>query len=130
MANRTAILLLLLTLTAFPRPLFAQAGAEREFFAKAYALYSSGNLAQAKNLFQKTLESKFRLADYSLYYLAAIAFSETNMDQTRQLVARLKQRFPQSIWLPAAALLRAKADIAEKNYTTAVDTLRQLRSDK
>ena len=130
MANRTAILLLLLTLTAFPQPLFAQGGAEREFFAKAYALYSSGNLAQAKNLFQKTLESKFRLADYSLYYLAAIAFSETNMDQTRQLVARLKQRFPQSIWLPAAALLRAKADIAEKNYTTAVDTLRQLRSDK
>jgi soluble lytic murein transglycosylase len=130
MANRTAILLLFLTLTAFPRPLFPQAGDQRELFAKAYTLYSSGNLAQAKELFQKTLEAKFSLTDYSLYYLAAIAFNETNTDQARQLVTNLRQRFPQSIWLPAAALLRAKADIAQKNYPSAVDTLRQLRSDK
>src|SRR5687768_10384904 len=130
MAHRIGILLFVLTFAAAPQPLFSQAGDQREHFAKAYTLYSSGNLAQAKELFQKTLEAKFGLTDYSLYYLAAIAFNETNTDQARQLVTRLRQRFPLSIWLPAAALLRAKADIAEKNYASAVDTLRQLRSDK
>jgi len=130
MAHRIGILLLVLTLAALPRPLFPQTADQGDLFSKAYALYSSGNFAPAKELFQKTLEPKFRLADYGLYYLAVIALTETNMDQARQLVAQLKRRFPQSIWLPAAALLRAKADIAEKNYTSAVDALRQLRSDK
>jgi soluble lytic murein transglycosylase len=130
MVNRAHILLLVLLLAGFPRPLFPQTGDQAETFAKAYALYSGGNLAQAKELFQKTLAPKFRLADYSLYYLAAIALSETNTDQARYLVAQLRQRFPQSIWLPAATLLRAKTDIAEKNYTSAVDALRQVRADK
>src|SRR5918996_3661358 len=113
MAKLARLLLLILPLAGFPQPLFSQTGDHGETFAKAYALYSGGNLGQAKELFEKTLESKFRLADYSLYYLAAIAFHATNMDQTRQLVAQLKRRFPQSIWLPAAGLLRVKADIAE-----------------
>ena len=130
MTKRTALFLLLLTFTAFPGPAFAQAVDPRELFAKAYTLYSSGDLAQAKELFQKTLEAKFSLTDYSLYYLAAIAFNETNTDQVRRLVAQLKQRFPQSIWLPAATLLRAKVEIAEKNFTSATDILSQLRSDK
>ena len=130
MANRTRILLLLLSLAAFPRSVFPQTGDQGDTFAKAYALYLSGNFVQAKELFQKTLQPKFRLTDYSLYYLAAIALHETNLEQARQLVAQLKQRFPQSVWSPAGALLRAKADMAEKNYTSAVDTLRQLQSDK
>jgi TolA-binding protein len=130
MANRARILLLVSLFAGFPQPLFPQTGDQGGTFAKAYALYSSGNLAQAKELFQKTLEAKFRLADYSLYYLATIALSEANLDQARQLVAQLRQRFPQSIWLSAAALLRAKTDIAEKNYAGAVDRLRQLRADK
>jgi peptidoglycan lytic transglycosylase len=130
MANRARILLLVAIFAGFPQSLFPQTGDQGEIFAKAYALYSSGNLAQAKELFQKTLEPKFRLADYSLYYLAAIALSEANVDQARQLVAQLRQRFPQSIWLPAGALLRAKTDIVEKNYASAVDRLRQLRTDK
>jgi soluble lytic murein transglycosylase len=130
MAHRTGIFLLALTLAAFPRPVFPQSADQGELFAQAYALYSAGDLTSAKALFQKTLESNFRLADYSLYYLAAIAFTETNMDQARQLVAQLKRRFPQSIWLPAVALLRAKADIADKDYVSAIDALRQLRSDK
>src|SRR5688572_11005242 len=100
MINRARILLLVLLLAGFPRPLFPQTGDQAETFAKAYALYSGGNLAQAKELFRKTLAPKFRLADYSLYYLAAIALSETNTDQARYLVAQLRQRFPQSIWLP------------------------------
>jgi peptidoglycan lytic transglycosylase len=130
MAHRIGILLLVLAFAAAPQPLFPQTGNQGELFVKAYGLYSKGNFVAAKELFEKTLESKFRLADYSLYYLAAIAFNTTNMDQTRQLVTQLKRRFPQSIWLPAAGLLRAKADIAEKNYISAIDALRQLRSDK
>ena len=130
MAKLARLLLLILPLAGFPQPLFSQTGDHGETFAKAYALYSGGNLGQAKELFQKTLEPKFRLADYSLYYLAAIAFNETNMDQARRLVAQLQQRFPQSIWLPAAELIKAKSDIAEKNYTNALETLRQLRADK
>jgi len=130
MAYRARILLLVAIFAGFPQSLFPQTGDQGEIFAKAYALYSSGNLAQSKELFQKTLEPKFRLADYSLYYLAAIALSEANVDQARQLVTQLRQRFPQSIWLPTAALLRAKTDIIEKNYASAVDRLRRLRTDK
>lgn len=130
MTTWTGIILLILIVSGFPHPLFSQTGDPGETFAKAYAFYSNGNLAPAKELFQKTLEPKFRLADYSLYYLATIALGEMDIDHARQLVARLRQRFPQSIWLAPAALLRAKCDIADKNYTNALDTLRQIRGDK
>jgi soluble lytic murein transglycosylase len=53
-----------------------------------------------------------------------------NWEQARQALAQLKQRFPQSIWIQPATLLQAKIDIAEKNYGSAEETLRQLRAEK
>ncbi|HWH79221.1 MAG TPA: tetratricopeptide repeat protein, partial [Candidatus Binatus sp.] len=122
--------LLIAVLAGFAEPLFAQANDPRDNFAKAYASYTNKNPAQAKELFQKTVEATYRLADYSLYYLARIAFDESNWDQSRNYLAQLRQRYPQSIWFNGAALLRAKIDIAEKKYALAAETLRQLRADK
>ncbi len=79
-------------------PLHSQTNDLRDAFAKAYALYSNGSPAQAKELFQKTTDGKFRLADYSLYYLAMIAFNESKWDESRQYLTQLRQRFPQSVW--------------------------------
>src|ERR1044071_1369740 len=77
---------------------FPQGSNQSETFAKAYSQYSSGNFTQAKDLFQKATDSKFVLADYSLYYLGAIAANEKEFPRARQLFAGLKQRYPQSIW--------------------------------
>ena len=127
--NRGAILSLLIVLLAFPQKLYAQT-APAEAFAQGYAFYSVGKIADAKELFQKTLDSDFRLADYSLYYLATIAFRETDWDQARRRLSQLEQRFPQSVWSQPAALLKAKIDIAEKKYAQGLDTLRELRAGK
>ena len=110
-------------------PLFAQ-DLNRENFAKAYALYSQGNLSEAKELFSKARDSQFRLADYSLYYSALIASNEGKWDESRQLLAQLKRRYPQSIWYYPAGLQFAKIDIAEKKYAQAAETLQALRSAK
>ena len=114
---------------ALPAPAYSQTG-ERETFANAYALYSSGKPADAKELFRKTLNADFRLADYSLYYLAVIAFNESNWDQSRQRLSQLKQRFPQSLWSQPATLFLAKIELAEKKYSQANEILRQLRAEK
>ena len=119
-----------MVLMAFPRPLYSQTSAPPEAFAQAYALYSGGKSAEAKELFRKTLEADFRLADYSLYYLALIAFNDSSWNEARQRVAELNGRFPQSLWSQPAALLKAKIDLAEKKYLQASDTLRQLRAEK
>jgi soluble lytic murein transglycosylase len=111
-------------------PLFAQDLDNRENFATAYALYSQGNLSQAKELFSKARDSKFRLADYSLYYLAMIASTESKWDESRHLLAQLRRRYPQSIWYYPAGLQWAKIDIAEKRYAQAAETLQALRSAK
>jgi len=101
-----------------------------EVFAKAYALHTAGKSAQAKELFQKTLDLKFPLADYSHYFLAQIAYNDGDFDRARQLLAELRKRYPQSLWLRPAALLRAKIDIAQKDYSSALDRLRRLRADR
>jgi soluble lytic murein transglycosylase len=130
MELRLAILFAWAILMALPAPAYSQIGDQRETFANAYALYSSGKFAEAKELFRKTVNADFRLADYSLYYLAVIAFNETNWEQSRQRLSQLKQRFPQSLWSQPAALLHAKIEIAEKKYTQANELLRQLRPEK
>lgn len=127
---RLAILFVWAILMALPAPAYSQTGDQREIFANAYALYSSGKSAEAKELFRKTVNTDFRLADYSLYYLAVIAFNDTNWEQSRQRLSQLKQRFPQSLWSQPAALLHAKIEIAEKKYTQANELLRQLRPEK
>ena len=123
-------LLLLVVLLAFPAPLYSQNAAPADLFAKAYALYTNGKRDQARELFQKTLDAEFRLADYSLYYLAVIAFDESNWNDARQRLSELNLRFPQSLWSQAGALLQAKIEMAEKRYSQADETLRRLRSKK
>jgi peptidoglycan lytic transglycosylase len=113
-----------------PQSVLGQAGDQRENFANAYALYSSGRNSTARELFLKTLNGEFLLADYSLYYLAYIAFNESSWDQARLRLSQLKQRFPASIWSNSAALLQAKIEMAEKKYSKAGEILRQLRAEK
>ena len=127
MRRQFAVLLLTLVLGAFPVSIFAQTSDANEIFAKAYGLYTKGKTSDAKELFEKITDPKFRLADYSQYYLALINYALANREQARQILTQLKQRFPQSIWIPGATLLQAKIDIAEKNYGSAEEILRQLR---
>ena len=114
-----------------PAPrLAAQGDDSRATFHKAYSLYTLGNASQAKELLHKTLDSGYRLADYSLYYLALIAFKETRWEQSRRYLLQLKQNYPQSVWQARATLQRAKLDQAEKKFAQANEILRQLRTDK
>ncbi|MBM4299419.1 MAG: tetratricopeptide repeat protein, partial [Deltaproteobacteria bacterium] len=113
-----------------PQKSLAQANDSREIFGKAYQLYSSGKPAQAKELFQQSIDTTHPLADYSLYYLARIAVDEADRDPARKYVEQLRQRYRQSVWYHAATLLRAKLDIAEKKFAAAGESLRQLRADK
>lgn len=108
----------------------AQDNDGRSAFQKAYSLYNQGNPNQAKELFQKTLESNYQLSDYSLYYLALIAFKESHWEQARQYLLQLAQRYPQSVWQARATLQRAKLDRAENQFAQANEILRQLRADK
>ncbi len=124
------LLVLLAVLFGFDQSPFAQTNDARELFAKGYQLYITGKSAQAKEPLQKTVDTNYRLADYSLYYLARTAFDENNGDQARQYVAQLRRRFPHSVWLHATTLLRVKIDVAEKKLIHASETLRQLRADK
>ena len=130
MRRQFTVLLLTLVLGAFPVSIFGQTSDANEIFAKAYGLYTKGKTSDAKELFEKITDPKFRLADYSQYYLALINYDLANREQARQILTQLKQRFPQSIWIPGATLLQAKIDIAEKNYGSAEEILRQLRADK
>ena len=129
MLFRAKYLLLIFILVAVPLVTFAQAPNPRDNFTKAYALYSSGSLAQAKELFQQALEPDFSLADYSLYYLGLISFKDGSFDAARQFLSQLRSRYPQSIWLQPAQLQQAKIDLAEKKYTQANETLRSLRAE-
>jgi soluble lytic murein transglycosylase len=123
-------LLVTLALGVFPAPIFGQTSDSNEIFAKAYGAYAKGKSSEAKELFEKAIDPKFRLADYSQYYLAVINYDLANWEQARQMLAQLKQRFPQSIWIQPATLLQAKVNIAEKKYDSAEETLRQLRAEK
>jgi soluble lytic murein transglycosylase len=122
-------LLLIFTLTAIPFATRVQANS-RENFAQAYALYSSGSFAQAKDLFQLASDPDFPLADYSLYYLALISHKEGAFDLSREFLYQLRSRYPQSIWVYTAELQQAKINLAEKRYTQAVEVLRVLRAEK
>ena len=122
--------LLILIYLGIYSPSFAQAPEPRENFARGYASYSNGNFSQAKELFQRALDANFLLADYSLYYLALIAYNEGNFDVSRQFLSQLRRGYPQSIWVDPAELQRAKIDLTEKNYTQAIEALRALRNGK
>ncbi len=55
MMRTIALLLLALSVGAFPAPLLAQTNEQNETFAKAYALYANGKSAEARELFERTL---------------------------------------------------------------------------
>jgi TolA-binding protein len=129
MALRAKVFLILLIAT-LSAPVLVQGSEPRESFAKAYAAYTGGNLSEAQELFQRAVDSSFTLADYSLYYLASIAFKEGKLDDSRRFIAELRRRYPRSIWVYAVQLQRAKIDLAEKNFTRAVEILRSLRNQK
>jgi soluble lytic murein transglycosylase len=122
--------LLIFIAAGFPRPVFSQDAARRETFAKAYALYSAGSFSQAQELFEKTQGFQYVLADYSLHYAALIAFNQRNWDLSRRLLSQLRQHYPRSIWLQHTELLRAKIDLAEKNYSDGIAALSSLRTLK
>ena len=129
MISRAKCLLVIFILVAIPFVSFAQAPTPRDNFANAYALYSSGSLDQAKELFQQALEPDFSLADYSLYYLALISFKDGNLDAAKQFLSQLRRDYPQSIWFYPAQLQEAKIVLAEKKYTQANEILRSLRAE-
>lgn len=127
---RIGLLTLVLVLAAHPNVLEAQDSDPRATFAQAHALYAAGQFAQAKELLLKTADPKYPLADYSLYYLAAISLDEKNWDLARNYLSQLKGRYPQSIWFHNAELQRAKIDLAEKKYAQAIAAFRALRSTR
>ena len=100
MISRAKCLLVIFILVAIPFVSFAQAPNPRENFAKAYALYSSGSLTQAKELFQQALEPDFSLADYSLYYLALISFKEGNLDAGKAVSFPAQERLSPKYLVP------------------------------
>jgi soluble lytic murein transglycosylase len=112
---------------ASPPALDSDEGETGAVFARAYALYTQGQHAHAKELFRRSLSEKSVFADYSLFYLADIARAEQAWDDVRRFASRLKREYPQSLWIHAAELQIAKADLAENRISEAVATLRALR---
>ena len=124
-----ASLLIAFWLTAgSPTALRAEENEQLAIFARAHALHLQGDNGGAKDLFQQTLGEKFVLTDYSLFYLAKIALAEKAWDESRRLASRLRREFPQSLWVHAAELQMAKADLAENKFIEAAAALRSLRS--
>ncbi|MBI2987456.1 MAG: transglycosylase SLT domain-containing protein [Deltaproteobacteria bacterium] len=121
-----AVILLCLFFAAGPPSVYSQEQESRELFSKAYALFAEGNLAQAEDLFQKTLDSNFLLEDYSLYFSGAIAVSRGELESGRAHFAKLKQQFPLSTWVAHAELHLAKISLAENKNDQALGELRAL----
>jgi soluble lytic murein transglycosylase-like protein/TolA-binding protein len=112
----------------FSPPLSAQEPAPRELFPAAYALFSQNKGAEAEAVFLKTLDRGYPLEDYSLYYLTQLALARQDGEGAKLNIVRLRQKFPQSIWLPPATLELAKLSLSEKNYAQAIEQLRALRA--
>lgn len=126
-----SLLTIIALLLVFSPPLYSQSEEPGGVFSQAYAFYANGQGPEARELFQRTLEADdFPLADYSLYYLAVIAFKDPNWQLAGQYLSELRLRFPQSVWSQPGALLQAKVEIAEQQYSQAGETLRRLRQEK
>ena len=126
-AITTVVLLLTILVASSTR---AQTPDLRQQFANGYSFYSTGNFSQAKELLDRVVNAEYLLADYAIYYLASIAYEESNWDAARNLLVRLRHDYPQTIWYDRAELQRIKIDIAEQKYAEAVDALKSLRSDR
>lgn len=125
-----SVFLLSLVGVALPCQLHPQERDPREFFSRAYALYSQGQLSQAQELFLQTLDRAFPLEDYSLYFLGLTSLSLGEFEKSRSYFSRLKQLFPTSVWSSRADLELARLSLAEAKYQQAAAQLRTLRSPK
>jgi len=121
---RTFYLCVLLLFSS--HPLHSQDKSPSELFSNAYALYSQGKHAEAEEIFFKTLDGKFLLEDYSLYFLSLISFERSAFGKARHYLDQLKERFPRSVWSSDAQLERAKTSLAEKKYRQVIDEIRSL----
>ncbi len=128
--KKVEILFLVLALLFLPQPLYPQVEESRGFFAKAYALFSAGEISQSEDLFLRTLDLDYLLTDYSLYYLGQIALARGSSNTARGFFVLLKNRFPQSIWAPQAYLQLAKISLEEKDASRALAELRALQGRK
>lgn len=125
---KAVFLFIVLALT--PSRATAQEHTARESFAAAHSLYSAGAGANAREGFQHALDAGYVLADYALYYLASIAFQGDNRLAAREFLLRLREEYPQSIWVHRAELQRIRIEIAEAQYPQAILALRSLRAEK
>jgi peptidoglycan lytic transglycosylase len=130
MHSHASLLIAICLISAIPRVIRADENRQLGVFAKAHALYTQGNYADAKEFFRKTLDDKFLLGDYSLYYLGAIAFEEKAWDESRVYAGRLRREYAESIWLDATDLRQAKAELAQRHFSQAAAALRALRTKK
>src|SRR5262249_36141348 len=129
MISRAKCLLVIFIHAAIPFVTFAQAPNPRDNFAKPYALYSSGSLAQAKELFQQASVADCSVTAYSVYYLGLISFKEGSLDAARQFLSQLRSRYPQSIWFQPVRLPQARIYLAETKYAQVNEALRSLRAE-
>jgi peptidoglycan lytic transglycosylase len=126
MRSHASLLFVVCLICALPRVLRGDEKNQLDEFAKAHAVYTQGNYADAKELFRKTLDTKFPLGDYSLYYLGAIALREQAWEESLYYAGRLRRDYPESVWIDAADLQQAKVDLAQKHFSQAAAALRAL----
>lgn len=125
-----SVFLLSLICAALPSRPYAQDQDPRQLFAKGYALFSAGNLAEAEEHFRKSLGGNFVLEDYSLYFLGVLSSSRGRLEESRQYFLQLKQAFPLSVWSAQADLELARLSLAEGNTQEAAARIRALRNLK
>ena len=102
--NKVLVLLFHLFWLTHPGLIYSAEERPSEPFSKAYTVFDQGNLSEAELLFRKALDQKTILEDYNLYFLGVISFSQESFDQARSYFIRLKESFPQSVWLHHANL--------------------------
>ena len=118
--------LLLFSIIA-PTVISAQETSQRATFSEAHRHWSAGNLDAASTLFRKTADGRYVLSDYSLYYLADIAFRQKRWQDSRGIIQRITGDFPNSLWRDETEMLNAKISHAQGHWGEAIDNLRSLR---
>ncbi len=102
----------------------------REVFRRGYRLYQAKKYAAARPLLQRALDGYPVLADYSLYYLAALNRDDGQTPEAKQLFQRLLSKHPDSIWSSRATLELAKLAMTEHAWAQAAQYAKQTREAK
>jgi soluble lytic murein transglycosylase len=95
------------------------AAASRATFADALARYRRGALDEARPLFRSLVDAYPLLADYHLWYLAAIEERTQHPAEAAALDDRLLREHPASVWTATAAARRARTALALGDPRTA-----------